>query len=248
MNDLKLSVVIPVYNGEADLQRKVLDEVATYLEKQDYKYEVLVIDDGSTDKTIEVIEREIKGKTGFRLIKNPHKGKAVTVMTGLVESRGEIIVFTDIDQSTPLSEVEKFFPKFEEGFDIVIGSRSGRAGSPLMRKLASLVFSILRTIILGLPLTDTQCGFKAFTHKTIEVIFPGMLKRYKEVTVSGRALNADFDVEFLFIAKKKNLKIAETKVNWHDRNPENTHLIKNAIDALKGMIRIRINSLNGTYA
>ncbi len=247
-NDIKLSVVIPIYNGAEDLRKKVLDEIENYLAKQDYKYEVLIVDDGSTDDTTKIVEAEIKDKNNFRLIKNSHKGKAVTVMTGLTESKGEITVFTDVDQSTPLSEIEKFFPKFDRGYDLVIGSRNGRAGAPLMRKLAALIFSILRTIILGLPLSDTQCGFKAFNRKSIDAIFPGMLKRYSQVKVSGRALNADFDVEFLFIAKKRNLKVAEVKVDWHDRNPENAHLIKNAIDALSGMIRIRINSLNGTYA
>jgi dolichyl-phosphate beta-glucosyltransferase len=245
--DVKLSVIIPAYNGEEDLKRGILDEVEKYLQKQTYLYEVIIVDDGSADHTVEVAQNAIKGKKGFRLIKNPHKGKAVTVMTGLVESRGEIAVFTDIDQSTPLSEIEKFFPKFEKGFDIVIGSRSGRSGSPVLRKIASVGFSVLRTLILGLPLSDTQCGFKAFNRRSIELIFPKLLKRYGEQSVSGRALNADFDVEMLFLAKKRNLKIAEVKVYWHDKNPENAHLIKNAVDAFKGMLRIRMLDLSGRY-
>ncbi|MCL5785028.1 MAG: glycosyltransferase [Patescibacteria group bacterium] len=244
---IKLSVVIPAYNGEEDLRKGVLEEIDRYLEKQDYGYEVVIVDDGSTDNTAVIVEGLAKNKKNFRLIKNPHKGKAVTVMTGLIESRGEVVVFTDIDQSTPLLEIEKFFPKFEQGFNIVIGSRSGRSGSPLIRKLASVVFSILRRIILGLPLVDTQCGFKAFDRKSIEMIFPKLLERYRNINTSGRALNADFDVEMLFLAKKKNLQIAEVKVDWHDENPQNAHLIANSLDALKGMFRVRLNDLRGKY-
>lgn len=245
MQKIKLSVIIPIYNGEKDLERGVLDEVDKYLKEQDYDYEVLIVDDGSTDCTVDVVLKQINNKTGFKLIKNPHKGKAVTVMTGLLESKGEIAVFTDIDQSTPLKEIEKFIPKFKNGFDIVIGSRSGRAGAPIVRKIIALGFAILRTLILGLTISDTQCGFKVFNRKSIEQIFTSMIKRYQNVTVSGRALNANFDVEFLYLARKKHLKIAEVKINWHDENPQNAHLIKNAIDALKGMIQVRIQDLNG---
>ncbi|MDO8486503.1 MAG: glycosyltransferase [Candidatus Staskawiczbacteria bacterium] len=247
MPKIKLSVIIPIYNGEKDLERGVLDEVDKYLKEQDYDYEVLIVDDGSSDNTVDVALKQINNKTGFRLIKNPHKGKAVTVMTGLLESHGEITVFTDIDQSTPLKEIEKFFPKFEKGFDIVIGSRSGRAGAPIVRKIVALGFAVLRTLILGLTISDTQCGFKAFNRQSIELIFTNMIKRYQNVTVSGRALNANFDVEFLYLAGKKHLKIAEVKVYWHDENPQNAHLIKNAIDALKGMIQVKLQDLKGKY-
>lgn len=248
MNRPKLSVIIPAYNGEGDLERGVLDKVAGYLEKQDYRAEVLIVNDGSSDKTAELIKEQIRNKNNFQLVNNPHRGKAVTVMTGLLQSTGELAVFTDIDQSTPLSEIENFFPKFNQGFDVVIGSRNGRAGAPIIRKIVALGFSVLRTIILGLPLADTQCGFKAFSRKSIEQIFPRMLERYQNTNVSGRALNADFDVEFLYLARKKNLKIAEVKVDWHDRNPENAHLIKNALDAFFGMLRIRVGDLRGRYA
>lgn len=246
-NKIKLSVVIPAYNGEEDLKKGILDEVSNYLKNQDYQYEVLVVDDGSSDNTAQIVAEQIKNKKNFQLIKNSHKGKAVTVMTGLLQSKGEIVAFTDIDQSTPLREIEKFISKFEQGYEIVIGSRQGRSGSPVVRQIASIGFSVLRTVILGLPLSDTQCGFKAFSQKSIGLIFPQLLKRYQEVSTSGRSLNADFDVEFLYLARKKNLKIAEIKVNWHDRNPEQANLVKNAIDTVQGMLRIRIRDLSGGY-
>lgn len=243
----KLSVVIPAYNGETNLNDGVLEKVAAYLQKQDYPYEVLVVNDGSTDRTAEIVAEKIKKWPQFRLINNPHKGKAVTVMTGLLQSRGEIALFTDLDQSTPLKEVEKFFPKFDRGFDVVIASRRGRAGSPIIRKLASLTFSVLRNVILQLPIADTQCGFKAFTHRAVEEIFPDMLKRWQDIRTTGRSVNAGFDVEFLYIAKKKHLKIAELGVAWEHVGTEKEQLVKDAVEAVQAMARIRFHDWQGRY-
>lgn len=244
----KLSVVIPVYNeGRRTLREGVLEGVANYLKKQNYHYEVVVVDDGSTDNSVKVIKEQIRDKKNFSLIQNSHKGKAFTVMTGLLQSKGEVAVFTDLDQSTPLKELEKFLPKFEQGFDIVIGTRSGRVGSPIIRKIASWTFSLLRNLILGLPISDTQCGFKAFNRRSISLIFPTLLERRKDGFVQGRAVNAGFDVEALFIAKEKNLKIAEVAVEWHHVGTEKERLIRDAIEAIKDMFRIKINSLMGEY-
>ncbi len=244
----RLSVVIPVYNGENNLKSGVLDEVAKYLQKQDYSFEVLVVNDGSTDQTAEIIEQKIKKWPQFKLINNPHKGKAVTVLTGLLQSKGEVALFTDLDQSTPLREIEKFFPEFEKGYDVVIASRQGRSGSPVVRKMASWTFSVLRNIILQLPITDTQCGFKAFTRQAVDEIFPKMLERWQNVQTIGRTVNAGFDVEFLYIAKKKHLKIAEVKVNWQHVGTEKEQLFKDAVEAVRTMFRIKFCDLRGEYA
>ena len=126
MNKIYLSVIIPAYNETANLKKGVLDQVENYLKSANFSYEVLIIDDGSSDKTAEIIEKVIKNKKNFNLIKNSHQGKAATVMTGLLKSKGEIAVFTDMDQATPISEIEKFLPKFKQGYDIVIGSRRTR--------------------------------------------------------------------------------------------------------------------------
>ncbi len=247
MTSPRLSVIIPAYNGEKNLQAGVLEEVASYLEAQNYSYEVLIVDDGSTDGTASVIEQQIKNKKNFQLIRNPHKGKAVAVMTGLLKSKGEIAVFTDLDQSTPPLEIEKFFPKFDQGYDIVVGSRQGRAGSPVIRKLASWTFSFLRNVILGLPLSDTQCGFKAFNRKSIDLIFPKLLEKWQDTQVKGRAVNAGFDIETLFTAKKKKLKISEVKVRWQHVGTEKEHLLKDAVEALQVMLQIKLGELSGKY-
>ncbi len=243
----KLSIIIPGYNEERSLSKNVLDEVSDYLKTVDYSYEVLIVDDGSTDKSVEIIKKQIKDKKNFRLIENPHGGKAVTVMTGLLEAKGEIALFTDMDQATPIGEVEHFFPKFEQGYDIVIGSRDGRKGAPLIRKLASVVFALLRNIILGLPFSDTQCGFKAFNIKSRNAIFPKMLERYQKNSQTGYVVNASFDSEFLFLAKKAGIKIIDVPVEWHHVESHSYQLFKNAFDAVVDMLRVRVRDILGTY-
>lgn len=247
MANIKLSVVIPAYKEIQNLKKGVLDQVNDYLIKQDYSYEVLVVDDGSPDETADLIEEIIKGKKNFRLMRNPHGGKAITVMAGMIESKGEIALFTDMDQATPLKEIEKLLPKFDEGFDIVIGVRKGRQGAPLKRKIMAWGFSVLRNIILGLPFSDTQCGFKAFNRDSVNAVFPVMLKNWQNMKSGGAAVNAGFDVETLFLAKKKNFKITEVPVNWHYVGTERVG-IKAAIEALKDMIRIRFDDWGGKYS
>lgn len=247
MDQYKLSVVIPAYNEEKNLLLGSLDKVYDYLKNQKYNYEVLIIDDGSTDDTAAIIEQQIKDKNGFRLIRNPHGGKAVTVIAGLLASCGEITIFTDMDQATPIDQVEKFIPKFERGFDIVIGSRHGRKGAPPLRKLAAGIFSILRGIILGLPFEDTQCGFKAFSKQSIDKIIPKIKNEWGTVHFKGGAVNAGFDVELLYLAKKYGFQIDEVPVEWNYVDTERVQVFKDAFAAIYDMFRIRWNDFKGKY-
>lgn len=242
---IKLSVIIPAYNEEKNLKRGVLDEVYRYLKAQRYNYEVLIVDDGSIDNTAKLIEDMIKDKKNFKLIRNEHGGKAITVMTGLMKSKGEIALFTDMDQSTPLWQIEKFFKKFESGYDVVIGERAGRKGAPMIRKIYAWGFTVLRNIILGFSF-DTQCGFKAFRREVIDRIFPNLLKKWEQRKAIGGAVNAGFDIETLFIVKKLGYKIVQIPVEWHYVGSERVG-IKAAIEALKDMLGIRTNDLKGEY-
>lgn len=246
-NNIRLSVVIPAFNEAANLKKGVLDKVYEYLKRQGYKYEVLIVDDGSRDETLSLVEKFIKNKPSFRLVHNTHGGKAITVMTGLLKSRGDVVLFTDMDQATPINQIEKFFPKFHEGFNIVIGSRHGRKGAPLRRKLSAWGFTVLRNVILGLPFTDTQCGFKAFDKEAVREIFPSLIGRWRAAKAAGGAVNAGFDIEVLFLAKKRGFKIAEIPVDWQYVDTERVQFIKDALEALLDMLRIRIGALRGTY-
>lgn len=243
----KLTIVIPAFNEEKNLRVGALDQVINYLSKQKYSYEVLIVDDGSSDETVPLIERHIKDLKNFRLLKNPHSGKAITVMAGLLEAQGEIVLFTDMDQATPLPEIEKFLPKFEKGADIVIGERSGRKGAPLSRRVSAWGFIILRRLTLGLPFNDTQCGFKAFNQKAIKEIFPDLMKRWQTLRSKKTSVNAGFDVEILFIATKKNLKVVSVPVEWHHVGTERVPFLRSAFEALGDMIRIKINYFLGKY-
>ncbi len=244
---MKLSVVIPAYNEERNLQKGVLPYVRGYLEKLKIEYEVIIVDDGSIDKTKEIIKKFISKNQKFNLLEVSHGGKAMAVMSGMLKARGDTVLFTDMDQATPIDQLEKFLPKFSEGSDIVIGSRTGRKGAPFVRKLAAWVFSILRGLILGLPFSDTQCGFKAFNRKSIEKIIPKIKGEWGVVHFKGGAVNAGFDVELLYLAKKYGFKITEVKVEWNYVDTERVQVIKDALAAIYDMFRIRINDLRGKY-
>jgi len=244
---MKLSIVIPAYNEEHNLKRGVLDDVKNFLEKKRIGYEVIVVDDGSTDQTKEIIKKYAAGNKKFRLIENSHGGKAMAVMTGMLEAAGEIVLFTDMDQATPITQIEKFLPEFEIGTDIVIGSRSGRKGAPLVRKLSAWGFTLLRGLILGLPFKDTQCGFKAFSRVAVDKIIPKIKNEWGVVHFRGGAVNAGFDVELLYLAKKYRFKIAEVPVEWRYVDTERVQVIKDALAAIYDMCRIRWNDLRGKY-
>lgn len=243
----KLSIVIPAYNEERSLRKGVLDKIENYIRSAKLDAEVIIVDDGSLDQTAQLVRENIRNKKGFRLIKNPHQGKAVTVITGMMASTGEISLFTDMDQSTPLSEVEKFLPKFTEGFDIVIGSRHGRQGYPMIRLAAAWVFTVLRSLIVGVPFKDTQCGFKAFNARSRKSIFPKMLSWWSQSEVKGYAVNAGFDSELLFLAKKKDFKIAEISVEWRYAPSPHYQLLRDSVKAIQDMFRVRLNDWSGKY-
>lgn len=245
-----LSVIIPCYNEENNLRKNVLEEVASFLNKKNFQSEVIIVDDGSNDKSRELIERFIKNHPGFFLIKNPHQGKAFTVITGMLKGQGKYIIFSDLDQATPISEIDKLLLFLENGYDIVIGSRhSERKGAPILRLIMAKGFMLLRTIILGLRgISDTQCGFKGFKHDVAQEIFKNM-KLYGEEKseVEGSLVTAGFDVEVLFIAKKLGFKIKEVPVNWHYVETRRVNPLKESWLGFLDMIKLRINDLKGLY-
>ncbi len=244
---MKLSIIIPAYNEERNLKKGVLTQVSNFLESKKLEYEVIIVDDGSTDSTKEIIKKYISKNSKFKLIENAHGGKAIAVMTGMEEATGEIVLFTDMDQATPINQLDKFIPEFEKGADIVIGSRQGRKGAPMVRKLSAWGFSILRAIILGLPFKDTQCGFKAFNKVSIEKIIPKIKKEWGVIHFKGGAVNAGFDVELLYLAKKYGFKIAEVPVEWNYVDTERVQVVKDALAAIYDMIKLRVNDLKGKY-
>ncbi len=249
MKPIYLSVIIPAYNEETNIRLGAIDKVARYLEDQPYSWEVIVVNDGSSDRTAALISEFSKKNFRFRLIDNPHQGKAGTVMTGVAEAKGEIVLFSDLDQATPIKEIEKLLPWFAQGYDVVIGSRKGqREGAPFSRRLMARGFMLLRTIILGLKgISDTQCGFKAFTQKASKIIFHRLALYGHHKTVTGAMVTAGFDVELLFLAKSFGYKIKEVPVEWHYVETRRVSPIKDSWEGLMDIIRIRMNAWRDLY-
>lgn len=244
-----LSIVIPAYNEEKNIRLGALDKVSRYLEHQKYKWEVLLVNDGSSDETITLLTTFAGANKGFSVIDDPHRGKAATVMSGMLKAQGEIVLFTDLDQATPLTEVEKLLPWFQNGYDVVIGSRSSRrAGAPLLRRFMARGFMFLRSLILGLRrISDTQCGFKAFRREVAAEIFH-KIKLYRDMqTVSGSMVTAGFDIEVLFLAKQLGYKIKEVPVEWHYVETRRVNPIKDSIQGFMDIVRIRVNAARGLY-
>jgi dolichyl-phosphate beta-glucosyltransferase len=250
----KLSIVIPCYNEEENLKANVLREVNDYLLKQKYLWEVIISDDGSTDDSLKIAQNIIRENkyNNFRVLNNKHGGKPWAVWKGIESAKGDIVLFTDMDQSTPIKEVAKLLPWFDKGYEVVIGSRgTTRKDAPFLRKLMAYSFLTLRRSILLGDIEDTQCGFKAFDINVARKIFP-KLQFFQEIDkeVKGWRVSA-FDVELLFLAQKNNHKIKEVKVSWKDRDlaskGKDKNFIKESKDMAKEMFRVRLNDLKGKY-
>ena len=246
---IKLSVIIPAYNEAANFKIGKLEEVDDYLGTQSYGWEVIVVDDGSRDDTAALVAAWIKGKPRWRLIKNSHHGKAKTVETGMLEATGQIRLFTDFDQATPIQEVTQVIDRFSQGFDVVIGSRelkgASRQKEPLIRHLMGRVFNLFVQIIALHGISDSQCGFKAFSWVATQDLF-GHLVVYKNHQVADAYMGA-FDVELLFLARKRGYKTAQIPVSWKYVDSVRVNPAKDSIRMLLDLFKIRIAYLLGRY-
>lgn len=244
-----VSVVIPAYNEETNIRLGSLEHVARYLGRQSYAWEVIMVDDGSTDQTAELMAQFASDNTGFTLIRNTHRGKAGTVISGMLKATGSIVLFSDLDQATPLGELDKLLPWFDRGFDVVIGSRNrNRQGAPLSRILMARGFMVLRSMVLGLArITDTQCGFKAFKRNVAKQIFEKLELYGTTHEVSGPMVTAGFDIEVLYLAKKLGYKIKEVPVEWHYVETRRVIPIKDSWQGFTDIVKIRWNAVRGKY-
>lgn len=250
---IRLSVIIPSYNEMVNLQKGVLDKVEHFLSKKRFDYEVIIVDDGSGDGSREFVEQFIKENPTFRLIKNSHTGKAGAVTAGMLAALGDIVLFTDMDQATPIEEVDKLLRYFDPpagGFAIVIGSRNTqRKGAPLSRLILARGMMVLRRIIVGIRgISDTQCGFKAFRRDVAQKLFTRIKSLHQGFKkVSGSAVTAGFDVELLYLAQKMGYRVKEVPVYWLYVESRRVSPVRDSIDGLIDLLRIRINDLKGAY-
>ena len=240
--EIFLSVVIPAYNEEKRLP-KTLESIFDYLRKQSYLWEIIVVNGGSNDGTAQVVLEAAARIPNLRLIDNKENhGKGYVVRQGMLESKGKYRLFTDADNSTSIDQVEKMLPEFEKGYDIVIASRDikGAVLSPPqtpIRQILGEAFKLLRKIIVGMwNLQDSQCGFKCFSEKVVEDIFPGLfIDRWA------------FDVEILAVAQKFGYKIKEIPIVWAN-DPDSKVKPSGMIKMLFELAQVRLNMVSGKYS
>ena len=250
-----LSVVIPCYNEEKNLRRGVLDEVHRYLSLQSYPWEVIIVNDESTDESKKLLERFVVDKPNISLFDIPHGGKPAAVWAGIQKARGEVVLFTDMDQSTPLREVEALLPWYVKGYDVVIGSRgTEREGFSIVRRVGSFVFRTLRRLILLRDISDTQCGFKSCRREAALEVFPKLQFFKQEDRPKGWKVSA-YDVELLHLFAKAGSSSKEVEVEWRNRDEsdtkdqtgELTRYVRESVEMAKEVARVRLNEFRGLY-
>ena len=250
-----ISVVIPCYNEAKNLERGVLDEVYQYLVQQAYAWEVIIINDASTDHSQQLVQDFIEGKANLTLLNIPHGGKPAAIWAGLQKAQGELILTTDMDQSTPIGELDKLLPWYEQGYDVVIGSRgTAREGFSLVRRAGSFVFGTLRGLALLRDIADTQCGFKLYRREVVLKYFPYLEAICYKEKPRGWKVTA-FDIELLFLIEKAGYKIKEVVVDWCNRDQSDTksqtnelaRYVNESMDMAQQVIRVKLNQLKGLY-
>ena len=220
-----LSVVVPAYSEESRLP-STLEAIRTYLSSREH--EIVVVDDGSSDRTAEVAER-----FGCRVVRHPRNlGKGAAVKSGVLASRGDLVLVTDADLAAPIAELPKLEAALERGAAVAIGSREApRAAvrrTSFKRKLAGKVFNILVRLLTGLPCRDTQCGFKLFHGEAARALF-----------FLAECRGYCFDVEILLLARELGFKVEEVGVEWHDRPGSKVRLLRDGWRMLWELLELR---------
>jgi len=245
-----LSIVVPAYNEEQRLPA-TLARILCYLDKQPYEGEVIVVDDGSEDETVEIVRGLLSRHSNLRLIENDHRGKGYAVRSGMLAAQGQVALFCDADLAVPIEETARLLAQLEEGYDIVIGSREGlgaqRYDEPWYRHFMGRVFNYLVRIVAVGHYQDTQCGFKCFRGAVARDLF-SRLRLYDDdaPTIEGAALTA-FDVELLFLALKSGYQVAEVPVEWRYGLHSKVHPVADSIRHFRDVLGVRINDLRGLY-
>jgi len=244
-----LSVVVPAYNEELRLPA-TLETIRQFLADQDYTSEVIVIDDGSEDRTDSVARELESDEFQYRVLRQRHRGKAAAVRAGVELSTGQNILFTDADLSTPIEAVSQLIEMRKSGYDIAIGSREGmqarRINEPQYRHLMGRAFNAVVQLAAIRGIRDTQCGFKLVSREVADQVFPKLLVHQSGLTIRGPRVSA-FDVELLFVARKFGYTIAEVPVVWTHATGSK---VRPGIDSLRmfiDVLTVRWNALRGKY-
>ncbi len=238
---LKLSAIIPAYN-EINRLPGYLTQVVDYLERQSLSFEVIIVDDGSTDGTGAMVERFREENANVRLIRlRQNRGKGHAVKTGMLEASGQLRLFADADGATPIAELQQLVRAIEGGADVAVASRALRADTctvqtRLSRKVIGTLYNFIVRMLAVRGIKDTQCGFKLFSAESAATVFP--LQRIEDF---------GFDVELLFICRKKGYRIVEVPVNWTDVRGTKVKVLRDSVRMFYDVLKIRLNDLRGMY-
>jgi dolichyl-phosphate beta-glucosyltransferase len=235
-----LSVIIPALNEEGRLPA-TLDKIRAYLARQAFTHDVWVVDNGSTDRTAELVREYARSYPALRLASCPVRGKGAAVRTGMLRAGGKFRFLCDADLSMPVEEFEHFYPPLLDDADIAIGSREAagarRYHEPGYRHLTGRVFSLAVKLLVMRGFEDTQCGFKCFRDSAAEYLFSRQ-----------RFDGWSFDVEVLFLARRRGLRIREVPVSWYYQADSRIRLAGDSFRMFLDLIRIRWCDLRGVYA
>ena len=235
------SIVIPAYN-ESERLATSIPRILEYLRDRELRAEVIVVNDGSSDRTAAVVQQFAAHNPLVILVENPaNRGKGYSVRNGMLHARGAVALFTDADLSSPITEADKLFAALAEGVDVAIGSRwlqreMQTERQPLYRQLYGRLFNLGLRIVLGLNYRDTQCGFKAFNRRAIDTVFPRQ-----------RIEGWGFDPELLFLARKFRLKTAEVAVEWAHDHRSKINPLRDGLRMGVEVLKIRWNDWMGRY-
>lgn len=236
----ELSIIIPCFNEESRLPDS-LEKIAAYIQQSGRETEVLVVDDGSTDRSAAVAQLHYQKLPGLRVISNGrNRGKGFSVRHGMQAAKGRIVLFTDADLSAPIEEAQKLIKALETN-DVAIGSRAINRNlisvrQSRFRELAGIIFNSVVRLILRLPFVDTQCGFKAFRREPCRIIFE-----------QQRIERFGFDPELLYLARHHRLHAAEIPVRWAHSPATKVSMLRDSLQMFVDVFVIRWNALMGRY-
>jgi dolichyl-phosphate beta-glucosyltransferase len=242
LEPLTFSIVLPAYNEAARISAS-LDKVMHYASQRGGTMEVIVVNDGSRDATADIVRQYAVQHPSLRLIENPgNRGKGFSVRNGMLHARGDILLFSDADLSSPIEEADKLFAALQAGADVAIGSRWVQKElqvipQPLHRQLLGRMFNLALRLVLGLDFKDTQCGFKAFRRSAAELVFAQQkIERW------------GFDPELLYLAKRAGLRIAEVPVGWSHSEGTRINPLRDGLRMFAELFQIRWNAISGKYS
>lgn len=237
-----ISIIVPAYN-EAQRIPQTLRTIRDYLDKSPWQGEVIVVNDGSSDSTVRVVEELCADWEALRLVQNPgNMGKGFSVRNGVLQARGEVILFTDADLSAPISEMPRLIEPILRGdYDVTFGSRAVDRSligvhQSFFRETSGRIFNLFVQVFIGLPFKDTQCGFKAFHREAA-------LPLFERQTIMGFG----FDPEILYIARKRGLRLLEVPVHWNHVEGTTVRFLSDSCQMFADLLRIRWNDAKGKY-